>query len=209
MLLDSKIEQPVEEITNLESIYDKLPSEFGETPPGYVSAYRHIHPESVLFVSENGLRPEDNQMEIHCPDQEKFLESVKPPHIKVSRMKCVYAYHDIPTPDNAVSDIDRSGIINGVLMEVLIDPNKAYVADAYWIADVAIIERHGANRSISDFRVTPFELSYAKERAEYYWKSVIPYKEWLRLNQEGKVRYGNPEVLINEAIPLKHMRRLD
>lgn len=209
MLPNLNIEQSVEGITNPESIYDRLPSEFGETPPGYVSAYRHIHPKSVLFVSKNGLRPEDSRMEKHTPDTERLLESVRPPHIKVNRMECVYAYPDIPTPDNAVSDIDMSGIINGVLMEVLINPNESYVADAYRIGGVSIIERHGVRSRLSDDEVSPWELSHAKEAAEEYWETVIPYTEWLRLNQEGKIRYDNPEILINKEIPLEHMRRLD
>ena len=200
MSLDSNIEPSVEEITNTEEIYNKLPSEFGETPSNYISAYRTILPEQVLFVSENGLRPEDNQMKSHNPDTEKLLESVKPPHIKVSRMKCVYAYPDIPTEENAVSPIDT-----GVLMEVLIDPKKAYVANAYWIADVVIVERHG----IREVPLRPSTLSGAKERAGYYWESAIPYTKWLKLSQKEKDRYSYPEILINETIPLKHMRRLN
>jgi len=210
MLLDSNIEQP---ITNPKSIYDRLPSEFGETPPpGYVSAYRHILPESVLFVSKNGLRPEDNRMENGNTDTERLLESVKPPNIKVSRMKCVYAYPDIPTPDSAVSDIDMSGLINGVLMEVLIDPNEAYVANAYWIVYVHNIERTRYKVRNPDYDEEPpseSELSDAKEAAKYYWESTIPYTEWLKLTQKEKDKYSQPEVLINKAIPLKHMRRLD
>jgi len=207
VLLDfeSTIEPAVEkDLQADEKIYDLLPSEFGETPPNYVSAYVTIRPDSVIFVSKNGLRPEYNQMGNKAPDQEELLEKEKPQDIKVSRKNCVYAYPDIPSKETSVSNIRE-----GVLMEVLVNPKKAYVADAYPLPEVSLIEREGDSELMKIFPVKPWVLAHAKEHASLYWKGLIPYTKWLMLSQKEKSKYTLPELLYNETVPLKHMRRLN
>ena len=95
MLLDLEPKLEKEDLKADEKIYDLLPSEFGETPPGYISVYKHIAPNSVEFVAKNGLKPKDNRMIEKQPDKEKLLEAMRPSRIVVGRINCVYAFPEI------------------------------------------------------------------------------------------------------------------
>jgi hypothetical protein len=162
-----------------------LPIEFENVPEGYVHAFIMLDPAYVEKVAREGFKTENNRMMGKNAELETILNDRKPANITVDRTNCVFAYPRVPKGD------DERLVPTGVLVEVLIDPKEALVADGETYADAFTNLVNG-------------DLESAKRLAEGYWEKSVYLQDYPYM--QLRTNFARPEVLIPVDIPVSHIR---
>lgn len=171
-----------------------LSREFKETPRGFVSVFTAVPRETVDGIAAQGLKVEFNQAQKKSQIEEMLEQQAKLQGIKVSRLRCLFAYPRNPQYITSRLTFDPG---RELLIEALVDPNSALVADHEYFTEASE-------------RLSRYSAGNAQPWIESYWKNSKPLSVYLSENHTGDEEdyddFNFPEVLIPGDIPPSRLR---
>ncbi len=158
-----------------------------EVPAGYVAVFHYTTEDALDGISQMGVRPLVDIESAHGRGQElmeldKFIDGFAPPGY--TRTRSVYAFADL----NGIAK-GSAMAKGGIVLEMMVDPNKVLVADA---------ERVSEARG---------HFEYDEGHAKVYWEYAMTLAEYLKRVKQGRdPGFYFPEVIIPNGVSPEKIR---